>query len=764
MQTASQLSFSILSLLNYLHPLIIGSFYLGAIFGSRYSSHATVPFGVRRPYSTLRLLLILDFSYLTEALHFAYLLFGDNRMTPSYAIADMFGAMLVWIVVTTACITTSSPLWQPSAGIFVIEFLLQLAFCIGNGLFLPEKHYQRLFYLSLSIARTTIALGLLSTVIQAENHTDQEVVPLLGNGCEETGRIAYLQRYAIFLPYLLPKEATVWYAARVAMVISTRITNFAIPRQEGILLDLVATSKLSWKDLPWWIALQLLALGCKHSEDWASTQIQALSYQRLTNVAFGHTLTLSWNVLLNENTGELVKAGDQAQSLNNLVELVCFEVCPLLLDLVLVTSYMGYTLGMYIVFIVLALTLVYGWLGVVFSTWANSSRREWTKHSRTRNQISTECISLHPTISYFNRVDFEKARYKTAVKATMTSLLSYTRKLYSGQAIQGILVLGGNILASTVVLQRISSGRNTIGTFVAFIKYWNNVTGPLKRITRSYQTISSMLVDAERLLEVLSLKSTIVDPDPARDITIQSGEVRFEDVDFAYDDRKPLLRGMSFVAKPGDTIAFVGETGSGKSTILKLLFRFYDVKGGSITIDGQDLRSVTLHSLREALGLVAQLPALFNQSILDNVRYGKLDATDEEIRDVCKAASIHDKIMSYTDSYETRVGERGVRLSGGELQRLAIAQVFLKNPKIVMLDEATSAVDTGTEAVIQEAISKVFKDRTTLVVAHRLSTIVGADKILVVDNGTIIEEGTHDELLRKGGRYKTLWAQQTPKG
>ncbi|KAF1366167.1 ABC transporter [Lizonia empirigonia] len=482
-------------------------------------------------------------------------------------------------------------------------------------------------------------------------------------------------------------------------------------------------------------------------------------------MALSHTLSLSWNLLLNENTGELVKAGDQAQSLNGLIELICFEICPMIFDLVLATSYMGHAFGIYVVFIVLALALAYGWLGVVFTTWANSTRREWTEHSRKRHQISTESISLHPTISYFNRVEFELDRYKKAVGATMTALLRYTSKLYTGQAIQGILVLGGYLLAATIVLQRIAYGQNSVGTFITFIRYWNNVTGPVKTITRSYQSITSMLIDAERFLELLSLKSAVVDPEPAQKLVAKSGEVRFQAVDFAYDNRNLLLQDVSFVVKPGSKIAFVGETGSGKSTILKLLFRFYDVSEGSITIDGQDIRSVTLRSLREALGIVPQMPALFNKSILENnVRYGWLEATDKEVVEACKAAAIHDKIMSFPGQYESMVGERGVRLSGGELQRIAIAQVLLKNPKIVMLDEATSAVDTGTETIIQDAISTIFKDRTMLVVAHRLSTIIGANTILVVNEGKIIEQGTHDELLRQGGKYKELWVQQTSMG
>jgi ABC-type transport system involved in Fe-S cluster assembly fused permease/ATPase subunit len=622
-----------------------------------------------------------------------------------------------------------------------------------------------MLHLGLSVTRATVSLGLLVASSQTENHTDEEAVALLGASHDQGGWVPYLQRYTIFLPYLWPKEVKVWFATRIAIVIFVRITNFAIPQQEGILLDLAVTAKrLSWHDLAWWIALQLLTLRCKHCDDWASTRIQASSYSRLTNMTLSHTLSLSWNIILYENTGELIKAGDQAQSLNGLVELMCFEICPMIFDLVLATSYMGHAFGIYVVFIVLALALAYGWLGVVSTTWVNSTRREWTENSRKRHQISTESISLHPTISYFNRVEFELDWYEEAVGATMAALLRYTSKSYTGQAIQGILVLGEYLLAATIVLQRIAYGQNSIGTFITFVRYWNNVTGPVQTITRSYQGITSMLVEAERLLQLLSLKYAVVDPGPAQALVVKSGEVRFQDVNFAYDNRKQLLQGVSFVVKPGSKIAFVGETGSGKSTLLKLLFRFYDVKEGSITIDGQDIRSVTLHSLREALGIVPQMPALFNKSILENVRYGRLKTTDEEVVDACKAAAIHNKIMSFPDQYESMVGERGVRLFGGELQRIAITQVLLKNPKIVMLDEATSAVDTGTEAIIQDAISTIFEDRTTLVDAHRLSTIVRANTILVVDDGKIIEQGTHSELLEKGGRYKELWVQQTSEG
>jgi ABC-type transport system involved in Fe-S cluster assembly fused permease/ATPase subunit len=751
-------------LLNYLHPLIIAIFYC-----SLYAFQRATPLNLRRRWITLRLMRLLNFSYLAETLYFAYLQLSKNEPARKYTIVHVLSAMLVLIVLAISFFLTLSPLWRPYAGIFVIEFLFQAALCATNGISIRIPHHLRKFHLGLSFGKITVSLGLLVASRWTENHTNEEAVAFLRTPRtprtphKQDGWMSNLQRYAIFLPYLYPKEVKVWFAARIAIVILIRITNFAIPQQEGILLDLaVSTRRLSWKNLAWWIALQLLDVGCTYSDLWASTRIEASSYSRLANMALSHTLGLSWNLLLNENTGELVKAADQAQSLNSLIDLICFEICPMIFDLVLAASYIGHAFGIYAVIIVLALALVYGCLGVAITTWASSSRRELTEEHRKTHQISTESISLHPTISYFNRHKFELDRYEKAVGASMAALLRCSLKLYIGQATQAFLVLGGYLLAATIVLQRIAFNQNSIGTFITFIRYWNNVTGPVKRITKSFQSITSKLVDAERLLQLLSLKSAVVDPEPAKELVVKSGEVSFQDVDFAYDKRE-LLRGVSFVVKPGYKIAFVGETGSGKSTILKLLFRFYDVDKGSITIDGQDIRSVTRHSLREALGIVPQTPALFNKSILENVRYGRLDATEEHVKEACKAAAIHDKIMSFPDNYQSIVGERGVRLSGGELQRIAIAQVLLKNSNIILLDEATSAVDTGTEANIQDAISRVFEGRTTLMVAHRLSTIVGANIILVVSDGRIVERGTHDELLDQGGKYKELWAQQTSK-
>ena len=286
------------------------------------------------------------------------------------------------------------------------------------------------------------------------------------------------------------------------------------------------------------------------------------------------------------------------------------------------------------------------------------------------------------------------------------------------------------------------------------------MTHPLYFMANSYRTILNSLINAERLLQLMNTKPSVLDAEDATTLIVKSGTVEYSNVSFAYDKRKQVIEDVSFKAEGGQTIAFVGETGGGKSTLVKLLARAYDVTTGSIKIDGQDIRSVTKSSLADAIGYVPQDPILFNRTIRENIRYGRLDANDAEIEEACRAAAVHDAIIGFPDGYNAKVGERGVKLSGGQLQRIAIARVLLRSPKIVLLDEATSAVDSTIELQIQDAFRKLSMGRTTFVIAHRLSTIVEADQIIVVENGRIKEQGTHAELLELGGKYSELWTHQ----
>jgi ABC-type transport system involved in Fe-S cluster assembly fused permease/ATPase subunit len=463
----------------------------------------------------------------------------------------------------------------------------------------------------------------------------------------------------------------------------------------------------------------------------------------------------------NKDSGEVLKSVDQAHALNDLMEMVLFDIGPVFIDLIVAMWYVTHLFDIYLAFIVLVVGVVYIWLGITMTAWAQPLRRVYVEKARNESKTVYELVPNWQTVSYFNRAPYERDRYSKAVQTKINARWAFIFRWYAGHASQALVMDVGFCACSLLAVWEISSGRKPIGNFVTFITYWGTMVRPLYTMANSYRHISSTLIDAERLLQLLTTKPSVVEPDVPKQLVVKAGKVEFENVEFSYDTRKNVLKGINFVAEPGKTVAFVGETGGGKSTLLKLLFRFYDVTNGSIKIDDQDLRSVSITSLRDAFGIVPQDPALFNQTILENIRYAKLDATDEEIQEACKAAAVHDKIMTFPDQYKSKVGERGVKLSGGELQRVAIARVLIKNPRIVMLDEATSAVDSSTEAQIQAAFQRLSKGRTTFVVAHRLSTIMEADLILVIDQGEIVERGTHDELLQKGGKYLELWTKQT---
>ena len=316
----------------------------------------------------------------------------------------------------------------------------------------------------------------------------------------------------------------------------------------------------------------------------------------------------------------------------------------------------------------------------------------------------------------------------------------------------------GLVGATFLAVHQIAHGSVAVGSFAMLIYYWSSFSGRLYQLTSTQREFLAELVDAEALRELFEKTPTVEDGSVA--LEFKRGSVEFHGVSFSYDGEKNILSDFNLRVESGQRVALVGETGGGKSTVLKLLFRFYDPQKGCITIDDQDTKSVTLQSMRNCIGVVPQDPSLFNTTIMENVRYSKLDATDEQVTEACKAAAIHDKILQFPKGYLSRVGEKGVKLSGGELQRIAIARVILKEPKIILLDEATSAVDTETESHIQEALRKLTLGRTTFTVAHRLSTVSDADKILVIKQGTIVEQGTPHVLLKAKGKFFDLWTKQ----
>jgi ATP-binding cassette subfamily B protein len=400
------------------------------------------------------------------------------------------------------------------------------------------------------------------------------------------------------------------------------------------------------------------------------------------------------------------------------------------------------------------------WFTYIATEWRISIRRRMNDSDNDANTKAIDSLLNYETVKYFvaearetRRYDRSMERYETASVKSYVSL----NVLNAGQAV--IFTIG---LAATMVMcaYGVSQGTNTVGDFVMINAIMIQLYQPLNFMGMVYREIKQATVDIETMFNILQRPAEIVDRPGAKPLAIGAGVIRFDNVSFAYETARPILKGISFEVGAGKTVAIVGPSGAGKSTISRLIFRFYDVTGGRILIDGQDLRDVEQNSLRAAIGMVPQDTVLFNDTIRYNIRYGRWEASDEEVEEAAALAQIDKFIRMSPHGYETEVGERGLKLSGGEKQRVAIARTILKAPPILLLDEATSALDSHTEKEIQDALEKVSRNRTTLVIAHRLSTIVGADEIIVLDQGVIVERGSHHQLLLSSGLYASMWNRQ----
>ena len=366
----------------------------------------------------------------------------------------------------------------------------------------------------------------------------------------------------------------------------------------------------------------------------------------------------------------------------------------------------------------------------------------------------------YETVKYFNAETYEFQRYRNAVNKTQQAQWKVATTLNIMNISQNVVFTLGLMIVCFIAAYQVTSGQQNVGLFVLVLTYMAQLQAPLNFLGTFYRSIQQSMINAERMLELFKERPTVVDEPTAEPLPSCQGEIRYNDVNFAYDPRKPALKGLSFRCAPGTTTALVGESGGGKSTVFRLLYRFYNLVGGSIQVDGRDVKDITIDSLRRHIGVVPQDTVLFNETLMYNLKYANVNATDEEVYDACRAASIHEKILNFPDGYNSRVGERGLKLSGGEKQRVAIARTILKNPRIILLDEATAALDTETEQNIQTALDKLSQGRTTLVIAHRLSTITTADQILVLHAGKVAESGTHSQLLNLNDRYARMWRKQ----
>ncbi|KAG9551702.1 putative ABC transporter, partial [Aureobasidium melanogenum] len=584
--------------------------------------------------------------------------------------------------------------------------------------------------------------------------------------------MAYLRDFKVLAKLAWPsgdRSAEICLAILIVVILADRALNLLVPRQLGIITDKLSTirdtGEIPVKEIGLWMLYVWLSsyAGLHAITQFCQLPIEQHAYRKIGTTAFGHIMNLSMDFHSNKHSGELMAAIGQGQHLYRLCDFVFLDVGPMVFDLIIALVYVTLLFDASITLIMILVGVGYTCIGSRSTSWAMNRRRRYNQAQRNEAKVQNESIGNWQTVAHFNMADYECAQYAKAVDEHNVARGRYYMVHYAGYAAQNLLLLIGQLSAALLAAYRVSRGAAPVGNFITLVTYWHTIEAPLTSVSFSVRQLSQMLIDSERLLELLRTQPSVTDRPGAKPLRFTQGRIEFDSVRFSYDIRKASLDNVSFIAEAGKTIALVGETGGGKSTILKLLFRYYDVSSGGIRIDGQDIRSVALGSLRAAFGMVPQDPCLFNTSIIENVRYARLEATDEEVKEACRAAAVHDRIISFPDGYQSTVGERGVKLSGGELQRIAIARAILRNPHIVLLDEATSMVDAETEAAIQRAFKRLTKGRTTFVVAHRLSTIQDADLILVVQNGQIVERGTHEQLYSLNGKYTRLWSKQLSK-
>jgi ATP-binding cassette subfamily B protein len=591
-----------------------------------------------------------------------------------------------------------------------------------------------------------------------------------------TGHIAVLKE---LLPYIWPADRPDLrrrvLLALGALVIAKAIT-LLVPIAYKQIVDLLtgqgagaaagSISMLGLAALPamliiaYGVGRVLMVLFAQFRDIWFTVVAQH-AVRELANKTFRHLHQLSLRFHLERRTGGLSRVIERGvNGVDTVVRMAVLNSVPTAVELLMISGLVAYYFGWIYVVVVLLTVVLYVWFTFSASERRIEIRRDMNESDTEAHSKAVDSLLNYETVKYFGneehearRFDSSMARYVNAAIRTYTSL----GVLNTGQAV--IFALG-TVICMLLAARDVSQGVLTVGGFVMINAILMQLYIPLNFMGMVYREIKQGLIDIETMFALLNEPAEVVDRPGAKPLRVTNGEIKFENVSFAYDPERPILKHVSFEVPAGKMVAIVGPSGAGKSTISRILFRFYDISSGRVLIDGQNIKNVTQSSLRAALGMVPQDTVLFNDTIEYNIRYGRPDAPESEVREAARNAQIHDFIVTLPQGYDSLVGERGLKLSGGEKQRVAIARTILKSPPILMLDEATSALDSHTEKDIQDALDRVARDRTSLVIAHRLSTVVHADNIIVLDHGEIVEQGTHPELLAKGGLYASLWARQ----
>ncbi|KAG7396899.1 hypothetical protein PHYBOEH_001589 [Phytophthora boehmeriae] len=576
----------------------------------------------------------------------------------------------------------------------------------------------------------------------------------------------------LLIPYFWPKT----WGLRLRVFIS--FSFLFLSRGSRILAPLFlkeATNVLSESQLTrvpvfaigMYCATQFVFAAAKQLQTYLFMVVKQHAYQDVAAKLFGHLHSLSMNYHLTKKTGKVLRCLDRGStSTDNIVNVIFFRLLPTLVELVVVSIVFIFSFKEKILSVVTIIGVV---LYVIITGVGTRIRLQFKKqtneHDNKASEKAVDSLVNFETVKYFCTEDYELTRY-------MSSIFLFQKSQLSTRGLMNAIVVAQQVIQQTclgtcllITARNIFRGSMTVGDFVAVTVYISNIYKPLDSLGNIYNTIVQSFVDMENLVELLRIQPEVQDKPgaPALEVATNASTVSFHNVCFRYPSQPVAngLKGVTFTVPTGQTVAIVGSTGSGKTTISRLLFRFYDVVSGKICINGQDIASVRQKSLRQSIGIVPQDTVMFNDSIRYNLTYGRRHCTDEELVAAVKVANIYDFIMSLPNQFDAQIGERGLKLSGGEKQRIAIARLVLKNPSVVVLDEATSSLDTVTEQSIHEALDVACKGRTTIIIAHRLSTVRHADNIVVIEKGSVVESGSHSQLLAQQGRYLQLWTQQS---